>query len=799
MSKDQQRKLLECSNAISKMKEALNTPGFCEPEDVSELLDSLSDLRNEVGDRTKSILFRIGLTSKHLKDVGPEFIELYDSLPDQMRRHNEELAGRLAEDIGSMINPVEGYDLDGQQLRSIAMDVRNRLVIAGAGTGKTTTIVGLAKHLIMSERVRPDEMLFLSFTNNSVNDLQKRIEAEVGQRTDVTTFHRLGLRIIANAQGMMPKVTRMDMNGFVRDEITRRMSDTRYLSLINDYLFRDCRYVADESDFETNEEYERFILENPLVTIDGRAVKSFGEADIANRLVMLGIDYDYEAPYKVDTRTEEFGQYCPDFHIRGTDIYIEYFGVDRDGNVAPFMRSSKGGDPSEEYRQGMEWKRSVHTANGTTLIELFAYQRSEGDLLDALDRELRSHGVTEREMSPNEAYSKITGGDDRPLELLVSQVSTAIGLIKSTGKTPVSAFPEIRDRGSRRAVDRMLRLLTPIYDAYQERLASNDEIDFEDMLNLAADHVREGRFKSPYRWIVVDEYQDISRSRYNLLRALRDSSDARLFCVGDDWQSIYRFNGSDVGYILDFDRYWGASAICRIETTYRFSGDILKESNGFMNRSPNQLHKNLRSNMDRHGTVEVIDCDNRAACARVMSDRISRIRPDESIVILGRFRHDIVSLEGSGFTWKPDIGRQSYTVTDRNNPGRRITFMTIHGSKGMQFDHVFILNNVKGPYGFPDKRREPPMISLLLSDSGTKTDEERRLFYVAMTRAKRAAYVMTLRGLESEFVRELSAFTESGGEVCPVCGGTLVLRKGPYGRFMGCSNYRNGCKYVRKV
>lgn len=463
------------------------------------------------------------------------------------------------------------------------------------------------------------------------------------------------------------------------------------------------------------------------------------------------------------------------------------------------MRSSKGGDPSEEYRQGMEWKRSVHAANGTTLIELFAYQRSDGELEDVLEKELRDHGVVGREMAPSEAYSKITGGDDRPLELLVSQISTAIGLIKSTGKPPVSAFPDIRDRGSRRAVDRMLRLLTPIYDAYQERLASNDEIDFEDMLNMAADHVREGRFRSPYRWIVVDEYQDISRSRYKLLRALRDSSDARLFCVGDDWQSIYRFNGSDVGYILDFERYWGASAICRIETTYRFSGDILKESNGFMNRSPNQLHKNLRSNMDRHGTVEVIDCDNRAACARVMSDRISRIRPDESIVILGRFRHDIVSLEGSGFTWKPDIGRQSYTVTDRNNPGRRISFMTIHGSKGMQFDHVFILNNVKGPYGFPDKRREPPMISLLLSDSGTKTDEERRLFYVAMTRAKSAAYVMTLRGLESEFVRELSAFADSGGEVCPVCGGTLVLRKGPYGRFMGCSNYRNGCKYVRKV
>lgn len=799
MSQDQQRKLLECSNAVSDLKRILDTKGFCEPEAASELLESLSDLRDEIGDRTRSILFRIGLTSKHLRDIGPEFIELYDSLPDRVRRHNGELAGRLAEDIGSMINPVEGYDLDSLQLRSIAMDVRNRLVIAGAGTGKTTTIVGLAKHLIMSGRARPEEMLFLSFTNNSVDDLRKRIEAEVGQRADVTTFHRLGLRIIAGAQGMMPKVTRMDLNGFVMDEITQKMSDPWYLSLINDCLSRDCRYAADESDFNTSEEYERFILENPLITIDGKTVKSLGEADIANHLVMLGIDYDYEAPYKVDTRTEEFGQYYPDFHIKDTDIYIEYFGIDRNGEVAPFMRSSKGGDPSEEYRRSMDWKRSVHAANHTTMIELFAYQRSDEELLNVLDRELRDHGVTGEEMAPSEAYSKITGGDDRPLELLASQVSTAIGLIKGTGKPPGDAFPEMRDRGSRRAVDRMLRILAPVYDAYQARLASEDEIDFEDMLNLAAGYVRDGEFRSPYRWIVVDEYQDISRSRYGLLRALRDSSDARLFCVGDDWQSIYRFSGSDVGYILDFERYWGASAICRIETTYRFSGDILKESNDFMNHSPNQLRKNLRSNLERNGIVEVIDCDNRSACARMMSNRIAAIPSDESIAILGRFRHDIVSLEGAGFSWKPDIGRQTYTVTDRNNPGRRIAFMTIHGSKGMQFDHVFILNNVKGPYGFPDKRREPPMISLLLSDSGTKTDEERRLFYVAMTRAKRAAYVMTLRGLESEFVRELSAFTNSGGEVCPVCGGTLVLRKGPYGRFMGCSNYRNGCKYVRKV
>lgn len=131
----------------------------------------------------------------------------------------------MAKGVGATINPVEGYDLDAQQLRSIAMDVRNRLIIAGAGTGKTTTIVGLAKYLILSGKAKSDEILFLSFTNNSVDDLRKRIETEIGQRADVTTFHRLGLKIIASARSVMPRITQIDVNGFVKNEITRRISN----------------------------------------------------------------------------------------------------------------------------------------------------------------------------------------------------------------------------------------------------------------------------------------------------------------------------------------------------------------------------------------------------------------------------------------------------------------------------------------------------------------------------------------------------------------------------------------------
>ena len=799
MNPRQQKEISDCTGAIAEIRTLLDREGFCEPFDAHLLMESFSDLRQDIGRKTSGLLFGIGLTSRHLKDIGKEFTNLYDSLPELIHKHNAKLTATLAVSIGKEINPVEGYDLDRQQLTAIATDVRNRLIIAGAGTGKTTTIVGLAKYLFSSGKASPEDVLFLSFTNNSVDDLKKRIESEIGCRADVTTFHRLGMRIIAQSGGIMPRVSRMDVRAFVRDQITKEMSDPRYMAMLNEYLVRDCRYSGDESDFGSSEEYQRFILENPLITMNGDRVKSYGEAEIADHLRLLGVGYEYEAAYPVDTRTSEHGQYHPDFHIAGTDVYIEYFGIDRQGNVAPFMKSSTDEDPSEKYRMGMEWKRTLHKENGTRLVELFAYQRSDGDLLNSLEEQLRGCGVKFHALPPSEAYSLITDGDDRTLDSLVSQITTVIGLVKGTGRPLRSAYPKLYDRREKRALDRMIGILEPVFEAYQRELESNGEIDFEDMLNDAAEHVHSGRYRSPYTWIVVDEYQDISRSRYSLLKALRDSADARLFCVGDDWQSIYRFNGSDVGYILDFERWWGPSEICRIETTYRFSGSILTESNAFMNRSPHQIHKDLRPGMDRDSRLEVVDCDNRIEWGRRISEAISLIPKDESILILGRFRHDIVSLESAGFRWKPCLGSQSYIVTDRRNPGREVEFMTIHGSKGIQADHVFVLNNIRGPYGFPDKRPEPPMVGLLLSDAGTKVDEERRLFYVAMTRAKKVVHIMTLRGLESEFVRELDAFVDSGGRVCPQCGGTLVLRNGPYGRFMGCSNYRNGCRYVRKL
>ena len=749
------------NDASRVLSETIPEDRFSEPEDIATVLDHYSPLREQAESISRGVLFRIGIGSRQVRDSCNSFKTIYDGLMQRSHEHNGKIALSLAPEIRGTIGDVEGYPLDAQQMSAIAMDVHTRLVIAGAGTGKTTTVIGLAKYLILSGKAEPEDILFLSFTNATVSDLSKRISKEVGRRIDVCTFHRLGMRILAESDGKVPRVSSIDTESFVKNELLVLMSDDRYLRNLDRYMAFDSRYAFDEADFDNGTDYQRFIMENPLITLDGKTVKSLGEADIANWLYMHDIPYAYEEPYPVDTRTSEYGQYHPDFHVNGTNVYIEYFGVDRQGNVAPFMKSNHSEDASAEYRAGMEWKIRTHSENGTVLIPLYSYQRSEDILLDELEKGLRSAGVRVGARNPSEVFSSLSNGNSLALDKVAREFSTALILVKGGGQPlqeSLSGGSGIREK---RILKRIVRLLEPIYDSYLRMLGDKDEIDFEDMLNLASERVRRGMYVPRYRYVIVDEYQDISRSRYNLLRSLRQSHDFKLFCVGDDWQSIYRFNGSDVNYILNFEEYWGPSEICRIERTYRFSGELLRVSNEFMNSTPGQIHKSLRGDPSVDTRVVLIWGNSPASCAGSVARQVDRIPAGESILFLGRFRHDIVSLENGGFRWKPDVGGRTYTVT-RIGSDRRITFMTIHGSKGIQADHVFILNNRRGPGGFPDMRGESILIRSLLNGHGDKLADERRLFYVALTRARKSVYLVSINNNESEYIRECINYTGQG-------------------------------------
>ena len=475
------KRLIEGSSILVS---CLSSPGFIDPADIQGTLDELKLLREDAKSRSKKILYRMGLANCDLKENLTAFVSRYDSFGEDAAEHNRVILSSKAEEVGRAINPVEGRNLDSQQLSAIAFDVRSRLVIAGAGTGKTTTIVGLVKHLLKAEMAQPEEILLLSFTNASVNELKQRIIKETGQRIYVETFHRLGLRIITSAGDKVPKITSVDLRRFIREEMERKKSDRGYMRSLNEYLAYDYNSQKEESDFRSYSEYLRYLQENPLITINGERVKSFGEADIANFLAINGIPYQYEESYCVDTNDSQYGQYHPDFHLTGTDIYIEFFGTDRNGNVARFMIDDNP-DASEEYRKGIDWKMQIHQENHTRLIDLYSYNRSEGELQSELEAKLKRFGVQFDPDSSSEILRKNLGQDDMKTNSMASMFATMILLVKGHGKKWEDVFPQGRSRSEEKRLKRLENVVRPLYDAYQKHLKDNGEIDFEDMLNLA--------------------------------------------------------------------------------------------------------------------------------------------------------------------------------------------------------------------------------------------------------------------------------------------------------------------------
>lgn len=785
-------------NSIARMNDMVSGDDFVEPETVAKTMHDDAQLHNDAERYSHKILFNIGLVNKELKSNIRSYLDLYSSFRRDVDSHNDRLASDRISGIGRMINPVEGRELDCQQLKSIALDLHTRLVLAGAGTGKTTTIVGFIKYLLASGKADPEEILALSFTNATVDELKKRIQAETGQRVETTTFHRLGIKVIASSEGKVPKISNTDLRGFISDEIKRKRTDLHYVRLLNDYLVFDFDGQRNETSFATNSDYAHYLKENPLITLKGEKVKSFGEADIANFLAMNGVPYEYESSYEVDTNDSRYGQYHPDFHLTGTNIYIEYFGIDRHGNVAPFM-IDRDPNASKEYLDGIEWKRTIHRDNNTSLIELYAYNRSDDVLQDMLTKKLAELSIQLHPVSPDEVFDDMLKCNSLKFNSAVSSFTTILTLMKGTGKTWEEAYPK-GNFSNRRKLKRLEELLRPLYDAYQGYLRDNNEIDFEDMLNVASGCIDRGRYHHPYRYVIVDEYQDMSESRFNLLRSMRQDRDFRMYCVGDDWQSIYRFNGSNVSYILDFERYWGPSAVCMIETTYRFNGDLLRLSSEFMCANKRQYQKQLRGVGSGNCPVRPIQASSPSSMRYRIGEVLKQLPESSSVLFLGRYNQDIIILEKEGYSWKPEIGSKATRVFYSPRRDLDMRFMTIHGSKGLQADYVISLNNNVGTYGFPSNRNEPPVIKLLLGSDDSQQDEERRLFYVAMTRAKKGLYLASYYNRQSTFFKEIFKMDLMKGEemYCPICRGQLMVRKGRYGQFYGCENFPS-CRFTRRI
>jgi len=709
--------------------------------------------------------------------------------------------------VRSLVDPVEGKALDLQQISCIAKDARSHLVLAGAGTGKTTTMIGYVKYLLKAGKCSPGEILVLSFTNASAGEAKARLQSETGYDIEASTFHSLGSRIITASTGKKQRIYAKDIRHFVRKQLDDLISDERYLNKLLAYLTFFGTSQKSAFDFDSPEEYQDYLKHDPPITMKKEKVKSYGEMDIANFLYQNGIAYVYEPDYPVDTRSPEYGQYKPDFFLPDLNLYIEYFGIDRNGNVPPWFSQRNGKSASQTYRESMEWKRSLHKTNGTRMIEVYAYEKLEGKLLDSLKARLQNAGAVLNPKSAQELWKEISGGRQSALDRVAELFGTVISLIKSNDMGIAGIRERNANCGALFGIELALDLIDPIFERYEQMLRDNDALDFNDLISASTKYVVTGRYKHPYKYVVIDEYQDISQDRYRLLSEMRKQSDYSLFCVGDDWQSIYRFSGSDIGFILQFSKYWGDAVTSKIETTYRFPRDLIEISSDFIMRNPAQHRKHLISAVPDIGfPMEMIEGYTETYAVKFMEERLNSLPKGAEVLFLGRYRFDIRILDQNKlFSYQYSVPIGKTVVKYSKRPDLNISFLTVHSSKGLQADYVFILNNKKYGMGFPSQIADAPILSLLLDNCDLYPHaEERRLFYVAITRARKKVFLLAINGNRSIFVEELMEDYEDDMRkaryTCPQCGGRLIRHQGPYGEFYGCSNYRTeGCRYKRPI
>ena len=671
--------------------------------------------------------------------------------------------------------------LTDEQAVAIATDEEATLVLAGAGTGKTAVITGKVAHLVRNEGVAPEEILVLAFNRTAVQEIRGRLPDDLSG-TRVYTFHGFGNSIIGSSG------TKRTVSKFAEDE---RVTEKLVHNAIDEILggtdpsddvseFVAYHRVPYQSPFEFDSrgEYFRYVNDWDKRTLSGAKVKSFEELAIANFLTLNGIKFEYEAPYRVDTATGNFRQYKPDFYLPDHDIYIEHFALDENG------KAPSGWD---RYVEGVEWKRGIHKRCGTTLVETHSWQRSQGILRHELKKRLSEHGVPFKKVSFRDALRQLT-------KWVISWLARLLTKFLNHVKTSGLSRDQLRQRASASANPirsrSFLKVFEKVWDRYEATLKAEGTIDFHDMINNAAGLIRAGRVRSRFRYVLVDEFQDISAGRMRLLDAL-DHQNISYFVVGDDWQSIYRFAGSDVSLVKDCGEYLGYVQQRELTQTFRFGDGILEPSTAFVQRNPEQTQRTLRSAISNKdcGITIVSDTEVERAIDESLHDIERRLGSQNvgnlSVLVLGRYRNS----------------KQHLTGVERRFSRFTICFSTVHRAKGQEADYVVVLDLKNAQNGFPAKIDDDPLLEMVMpskSANGLPHAEERRLFYVAMTRAQRGSYLITDERQPSEFVteirknhpgvRQIGKLASEQFPNCPNCSsGQLVVSKSE--KNLRCTNH----------
>ena len=690
-----------------------------------------------------------------------KFISDFGAINRLVKQHNEGIITFLLDTHKEFFDHCLKYPLDKQQRRSIVSEEENCLVVSSAGSGKTSSIVGKVKYLTEIKKINPQNILLISYTNKAAAELTERMGI-AGLRG--YTFHKLALDIIGQTTGQKPSIYENTDALFVKI-YHELLNDKKFKKSVIEY-FIDYQTPEKEWEKRKNErrqqlsEQKEVRLKATFPDMDGKTVyvRSEQEQKICFALSSLSVKFRYEEPYEHPLVDEMHSQYKPDFSIyfeQGGEtkrIYLEHFGVDEHGLVPIWFAKDRGityEEANQKYNDGITWKKAAHEKFGTKLLTTSSADFHYSDIREKLKTLLEKADVSIQEKTDAELYDMVLPPNSKHEKAFIRLVVTFVTLIKSSCKSVDEVLRQTKNAGDERSTFIIKNIFQPVYKRYIEELANINQIDFTDAILQATDICRSSH-PVKYDYIIVDEFQDISVDRYNFLNVLREGNPpAKLYCVGDDWQSIYRFSGSDMALFNQFSDYFGQTEVNKIETTYRFGEPLVSLSSQFIQRNEAQIKKNIHPfNPQVKTELQFCDYERRDYC-NVIGQLVASIPLDKSVFLLGRYSFDDYYLS---FMYKSvkEGNRFFYIIGDR-----KIEFLTVHKSKGLEADYVIILQCNKDTYGFPSLVSDDPVLNYVL----TKSDqypygEERRLFYVAITRAKVKTYILYDRRFPSVFVDE---------------------------------------------
>ena len=685
-------------------------------------------------------------------------------------------------------------NIDEQKALAISSIHPNVLLKARAGSGKTSTICLKTLFLIEKYNINPDEILILAFNKEAKVKIRKDLFEKYGLKNYINnknstgfenakTFHSFAKSICPDNKIIEDKKRKEFIIRAINNVLEKKNFKKEFYK-----FYKTSLEIPIKKEININDDSKiKFIKDLSQITLQGEIVKSHGEKYIADFLFEHGIDYQYEKSIifsKNEKETlnidDDWNIYRPDFYIKQDEkeFYLEHWGVDEKALEPDYFNKKGVISDVSKYIKNMHIKRRYFRKKDIPLIETWAKDSQiRKNFEQTLYETFKKFNINLVKQDEETLFNKVK---ELNIKSFYKTIENFISTIKKSKFDNFYIERKLEDKNLSERTKIFLKLGYEAFLEYQKLLKEEGLSDFDDLIICASKKILtskgECKFKisgndklkiKKLKYILIDEYQDFSKLFFDLILAIKCfNPKVQIFATGDDFQAINGFAGSDLNYFTNFKKLFNNSEIYNLTNNYRSYKNIINTSNTLMtaggfggalsNPTKNEDGEILKINVDKtfinkenqSDLIYSFKNDSGKIKSKYLKTihRLIRLNPDKNFLILSRLN----KISGSNLEFEFSKKLSKMKTIDKN----KVKIMTIHKSKGLEADIVIVLRTINGiiPFIHPDFE----IMTALNKNYAEILDEEKRLFYVALTRAKERVYILTESKLESLYLKDLN-------------------------------------------